>query len=220
MGDVARDPSGRRGARAVRTEYARLARRYDRRWSAYVAGTVRETVRRLPLRPGLRVLDAGCGTGALLEALRARAPDARLVGLDLVPEMLDVARARPLAAPLLAGDVHALPFAAGAFDLVVTTSSFHFWDRPADALAEVARVLRPDGRLVVTDWCHDDLLCRACDVLLRAARRRHRAALGVGACRERLEASGFREVDIERFRVGWLWGLMTAVARRPSLAAT
>ncbi len=200
----------------MRAEYARLARRYDRRWSGYIAATVRETVRRLPLRPGLRVLDLGCGTGAPLAALREREPSARLVGLDLVPEMLAVARVCPLPAPLLAADVHALPFAAGSFDLVVTTSSFHFWDRPAEALAEVARVLRPTGRLVVTDWCDDDLVCRACNAFLRAVRPRHHPAVGVRECRRHLQACGFRDVAIERFRVGWLWGLMTAIAGKPA----
>ncbi|MEK0196207.1 hypothetical protein [Microcoleus anatoxicus] len=47
----------------IQTEYARLAEQYDRRWSFYVNATVEETLKRLEINPGERILDLGCGTG-------------------------------------------------------------------------------------------------------------------------------------------------------------
>src|SRR5690349_21554782 len=79
---------------AVLEEYARLAPRYERRWSFYVDATSRETLARLPVHPTDAVLDVGCGNGALLYQLSAAHPQGRLAGIDPSPEMLALARQR------------------------------------------------------------------------------------------------------------------------------
>jgi trans-aconitate methyltransferase len=71
-------------------EYGRLASHYDAKWSFYVEATTRETLARLTLRPGERLLDVGCVTGALLHPLSQRYPGARLTGVDPAPEMLAI----------------------------------------------------------------------------------------------------------------------------------
>jgi ubiquinone/menaquinone biosynthesis C-methylase UbiE len=196
-------------------QYARLAPGYDARWARYTARTVHGTLQGLRLAPGERVLDAGCGTGALLAALLAREPRLRATGVDLSDAMLEHARAQlPAEVALLAGDVHALPLAAARFDLVVSTSSYHFWDDKPGALAELRRVLVPGGRLVLTDWCDDFLACRLCDRVLRVADRAHAPIASGSQCTEALEAAGFVSPMLRRFRVGWLWGMMTARAER------
>jgi ubiquinone/menaquinone biosynthesis C-methylase UbiE len=138
--------------REVQREYARLAGEYDRRWSRYILGTTHEIVRRLSLRAGDRLLDLGCGTGVLLEQVRTRWRGARAVGVDLSAEMLAEAQRRLGTETLLVqGDVSHLPFPARSFDVIVSNSSLHYWPDPELALAEAARVLRVDGRLVLTD---------------------------------------------------------------------
>lgn len=206
---------------AVRTEYARLAPDYDRRWAGYVAASVRETLARLALAPGERLLDVGCGTGALLAAVREAVPGVDAVGADLAPEMLAAARARLGAAvPLVAADAARLPVRAGRFDAVVSTSAFHYWPDPRAGLAEVARVLRPGGRLVLTDWCHDYLTCKGLDLVLRVTDPAHRRAYGTRACVALLEGAGFVVQSMERYKITWLWGLMTARATRLANAGT
>ncbi len=99
---------------------------------------------------GLEVLDAGCGSGPLTEALRAK--DAVVSGFDLSPDMVELARRR------LGEDVDVivadlgrpLPYPDARFDLVVASLSLHYVEDWASALAEVRRVLKPGGRLTVS----------------------------------------------------------------------
>lgn len=196
---------------AVAREYARLAERYDRRWSFYVEATIRETLKRLEARPGDKVLDAGCGTGALLHALASRQRKLELAGLDLSPEMLEIARARLGGrVELRQGRLEAMPFDDSSFDLVISTSVFHYLRRPGEALAEVWRVLRPGGRILITDWCDDYLVCRLFDPLLRLFNRAHFRTYGGDQCVALLRVAGFEQVEVERYKINLAWGMMTA----------
>jgi len=201
---------------AVTREYGELAPHYEERWAFYVAATVRETLRRLPLGPGQRLLDVGCGTGALLRAALAAQPTASLTGVDLSPEMLAMARRQlPDPVDLRVAPAHALPLSDDSFDVVVTTSAFHFFPSPEAALAEMRRVLRPGGALVITDWCDDYLSCRICDRILRRFSPAHVRTYGSAEIADLLAAAGFEEVIVEPYKISWLWGMMTASARKP-----
>lgn len=200
----------------VAKQYDRLARRYEARWQHYVQASVRETLARVDLRPGVRLLDIGCGTGALLREVAQRAPDVPAVGIDVSHQMLGVARA-DLASPsrLLQADVHRLPLQEGTFDVVVSSSSFHYWPDPYVALGQIAGVLRPGGQLVITDWCDDFLACRVCDRLLRLLSRTHQRIYTARECDALLREAGYEVKKVDRYKIDWLWGLMTASALRP-----
>jgi ubiquinone/menaquinone biosynthesis C-methylase UbiE len=199
---------------SIRSEFDRLAHRYDRRWEAYTDATVRATLERFSVAEGERVLDVGCGTGVLLEALADAAPRASLVGIDVSREMLAVARQRGAGVlRWVTGDVAALPFTDGRFDAAVTSNAFHFWIDPAAALREIRRVLKPAGRLVVTDWCHDYLACRVCDSLLRLFRRIPHRSFGATECASHLRGAGFEIERLDTYKINWLWGMMTVAAR-------
>jgi len=202
-------------AGAVRQEYSRLANRYDRRWAWYIRSTVAETVRRLTIHPGDRVLDVGCGTGVLLESVIGSTSGVTLVGLDLCHEMLRVAKRRVSAqTALVTANAEALPFKSASFDVVVSNSSFHYWKAPQLGLAEIGRVLVPDGSIVVTDWCDDYVTCKICDLALRLFRRAHTRVYGLDECRDYAAAAGFQVTAAERYKINWLWGLMTIVAKK------
>ena len=96
-----------------------------------------------------RLLDLGCGTGQLTSRLAARFPPARVVGCDFSAGMLDRAGSRGRAIDLVQSDAGDLPFAAGSFDVVVSTEAFHWFPDQGAALAECFRVLRPGGRLLI-----------------------------------------------------------------------
>ena len=100
------------------------------------------------------VLDLGCGPGLVSCAFAAVA--SHVTGFDLAPAMLEQARARQLSLGLdnlswQCGDVNRLPFLDASFSAVVTRYTFHHFLSPATVLAEMKRVCRPGGRIVVAD---------------------------------------------------------------------
>jgi ubiquinone/menaquinone biosynthesis C-methylase UbiE len=197
-------------------EYSRAAKDYDEKWSFYVDSTTRETMRRLDLQGSERVLDVGCGTGELLARLAAKYPALRLAGLDPVPEMLAVARAklRP-GVDLRVGWANELPWPDGRFDVVVSCNMFHYITHPVAAVGEMERVLRPGGRIVITDWCDDYLACRLCNVYLRLVSKAHYKTYRQAECVSLLKQAGHARAIVERYKISWLWGLMTATAEKP-----
>ena len=115
-------------------------------------------VRSAGIRAGERVLDVACGTGNT--ALMARARGADVTGLDLTPELLDVAKRRAEADGLegidwKAGDAEAMPFPDGAFDVVVSSCGLMFAPDQQKVADEVARVTRPGGRIAIQAWTRE-----------------------------------------------------------------
>jgi sterol 24-C-methyltransferase len=198
-------------ARAVQSHYEALGELYRAAWgdslhfAAFGPGQDRQDAlaaleRRLMddagLGPEASVLDVGCGTGAVALAIARRA-GARVTGIDLVPRHVAGARARAAQAGLqdrttfLEGDATALPFPDASFDHVYAIeSAYHAADKPR-FYAECARVLRPGGRFLGTDWLrgpardHDALLVRfgaqfaVPELITLGALCRHLAACGL-----------------------------------------
>ena len=105
---------------------------------------------------GARVLEVGCGPGRL-SILLAHRHGLRVTGLDLDPEMIELARTNAARASdgggpsFVVGNVSALSFPDESIDLVVSTLSMHHWTDVRAALSEIGRVLRPNGRALVWD---------------------------------------------------------------------
>jgi len=108
---------------------------------------------------GAELLDVATGTGNA--ALSAARRGARVVGVDLTPELLGLGRraaaAQDLSIDFIEGDAEALEFEEDRFDVVVSTFGVIFAPRPAVAAGELARVLTPGGRLGLTTWPADGL---------------------------------------------------------------
>lgn len=130
--------------------YRLIAPFYDLVVARALDGARRRSLAQLPQKEALRVLIGGVGTGLDLPHLpRAH----RYVATDLVAAMLHPAleRARGLDCTFVRADSMQLPFAATSFDWVVLHLIVAVVPRPADVLAEAARVVRPGGRIVVLD---------------------------------------------------------------------
>lgn len=119
-----------------------------------IAGMHEALVDALAPAPGERVLDVACGTGGV--ALRAARTGAAVTGLDIAPALVRTARERADAEGLdvawRVGDAQSLPFADGAFDVVVSSVGAIFAPDHGAVAGELARVTRPGGRLGLTAW--------------------------------------------------------------------
>jgi SAM-dependent methyltransferase len=120
----------------------------------------RDLLARAELAPGLDVLDVATGTGNI--AVRAAAAGARVVGLDLTPELFGPARRRAdglgVDVDWIEGDAERLPFAAGSFDRVLSAFGVQFAPRHQLVADELVRVLRPGGLIAVVNWTPEGLI--------------------------------------------------------------
>lgn len=137
------------GASAI--DQARLARRTAATSAAFL----------LPhLRPGMRVLDCGCGPGTITMGLAEAVAPGEAVGLDFQPDQIAAARAlaseRGVAnVRFVTGSVYELPFPDASFDAAYANTLFMHLAEPTRALAEMKRVLKPGGVVALADDDHD-----------------------------------------------------------------
>ena len=233
LDDAFQTPQSKR--RYVRQLFATIADRYDlitrvlsygqdARWKATLVSLAE-------VRAGERALDLACGTGDIAFAVAARG--ARAVGLDITHRMLQLAHLRADSAtasssraiPFITGDMANLPFRSRSFDLVTTGYGLRNVPDLDTAIDEIARVLRPGGRLLSLDFNRPEspviragylayltgvgatlgwLLHRDPDTYryIPASIRRYPGARGVA---DRMASRGFSRVRI----VPLLFGLMT-----------
>jgi ubiquinone/menaquinone biosynthesis C-methylase UbiE len=117
------------------------------------------TVQIAPVGPGDKVLEAGCGTGSLTLAAKVHTgPEGEVVGIDASPEALDIARDKAARAGIGVTFQHALiediPYPDDQFDVVLSCFMIHHLpsdDARRQGLAEVYRILKPGGRLLILD---------------------------------------------------------------------
>ena len=107
------------------------------------------------------VLDAGCGTGAVISLLSEKYPDKHYTGIDLSPKMIEVSMAKKAKnAKFICGDCENLPFDDNSFDVVTCSMSFHHYPNPVDFFRSCERVLRPGGRLIIRDMTANPIMLK------------------------------------------------------------
>ncbi len=144
------------------TEFDRLKTRLKATWmtgdydlfSRYMEKESEQFFRRLYFAPGTRLLDVGCGAGQL--ALIAARAGARVTGCDIATNWIEKARTRAAAEGLdivfEEGDAESLPYADAQFDAVTSFIGAMFAPRPERVAAELTRVCRPGGTIVMANW--------------------------------------------------------------------
>lgn len=106
------------------------------------------------ITPGMEVLSVGCGPGVILGAVCALHPSLRGTGIDISPDRVEQATRRNYENPrikFLCGDAHAMQFPSGSFDLVYCRMLLQYLQKKEHAVAELARVCRPGGRVLLQD---------------------------------------------------------------------
>ena len=143
-------------------DIAQIKERMRAMWEAGDFGKVAHTIEAaaetlvagLGIRPGMRALDVACGSGNL--SIPAARLGAEVTGLDIAANLIEQARARATAEGLTAhfdhGDAEQMPYPDGGFDIVMSMFGAMFAPRPERAAAELVRVTRPGGRIVMANW--------------------------------------------------------------------
>jgi ubiquinone/menaquinone biosynthesis C-methylase UbiE len=161
------------------------------------------------------VLEVAVGTGLNLPLYPK---DTRVVGIDLSPAMLDIAKRRASDAgrvfDLREGDAHALPFPDASFDTVVCTFSLCNIPDLDQAIAEMVRVMRPDGRLVLVDHIRsENKVVFALQKIIEFVSMRMDGDHMTRRPADRLSAHGLEVTEHDRFKWGGIVERLTARKR-------
>lgn len=151
-----------------------------------------------------RLLDSGCGPGLVSRYLASFV--AEVIGVDLTPAMVSLATQGAREAGLQnasfrEGDMTCLPFAAAEFDTAVSRYAFHHLENPASAFAELVRVTRPGGRIIVVDATPEGNKRAAYDHFERQRDSSHTSALTPEELTRLGEAHGLGRPQIKKFGV-------------------
>lgn len=123
-------------------------------FATYLEPGALEFLSRISIEPGMRVLDVACGAGQT--AIPMSRAGAKVTGVDIATNLIEQARARAQAENLDArfeeGDAEMLPFEDGSFDLVISLIGAMFAPRPDLVAAELKRVCRPGGKIIMGNW--------------------------------------------------------------------
>ena len=197
----------------VLDEYDVLAKDYDHRWLTYTQKTLALTLGVLELDAKHALLDIGCGTGQFLEMVEQGYPDAVLHGIEPNLEMLTRAHAKfGKRINCVQAWAHELPFEDASFDVLTCNNMFHYVEEPLEALAEFKRVLRPEGQLILMDWCGDFWTMRLNAWWLDVRQKAHLKTYKASDLRDMLLQSGFNDVWVHQEKIDVFWGMMVARA--------
>ena len=182
------------------------------RWAPYYDFTVniialghagmlrRMTVDNALIKPGDAVLDVGCGTGEVALLAKTRAKAGKVYGIDPAPEMIAVARnkaaRKELDIDFRVGVIEALPFPDESVDVVTSSLMMHHLpdELKARGLAEIYRVLKPGGRLLIADFMRPTR--SLADHLFLAFTRHRGLKNGTEDLQKQLQDTGFSQITI------------------------
>ncbi len=149
-----------------------------------------------------KILDAGCGFGAIDIEIAKAFPEAEIIAVDLSEPLLEIAKRdaeknkvsdRITFQP---GDVHNLSFDTASFDLVINTFLLHIVEHPIDMLNELDRVTKPNGHIIVLDLCRNWLAW-----IIKELRK----SLTLNEASEIIKKSNIRKGKTSRGAYWWAW---------------
>lgn len=199
----------------VRDQYDQLAKQYDQRWKNYIIDTLTFLKTWANFPADAVILDVACGTGELERLLSMENPHQQIVGIDLSDQMLSQARRKLQGFPTIhfqQATVRSLPFPDQSFDVVVSANSFHFFDDPLACLNEMQRVLKPEGQLILLDWCRDAWFCQLCDFVLKWFDPAHKQCYTQRELHDLLVSAQFQIEQSTQVRLTLIWELMAVKA--------
>jgi len=179
------------------------AKTYDfGRLSPWFQYTQELAIQHLDPKPGAKVLDVGCGTGFAVLHLASRSFIRKACGIDISSVMVEKARAKVpqylrQKAEFRQASSESIPYAARKFDYILCTNSFHHYIDPLSVLAEMRRVLRPGGQVVILENAPDlSWYTWAWDYILRMIEKGHVRYYTSSELGQMLRGAGFESTKL------------------------
>jgi ubiquinone/menaquinone biosynthesis C-methylase UbiE len=195
----------------VREQYNSIADIYDRRWQTYISNTLSFLKNWANIPATAKILDIACGTGELENLLLNEEPNRSIVGIDISEGMLEIAKEKCQKYPNVSfaiANASDLPFPNNSFDTIVSANAFHYFDRPDIVLREMRRVIQPEGRIIIIDWCRDFWWCKILELYLKVVDRSHRQCYTQDEFHSLIIDAKFKIDRAAKFRSGLFWELM------------
>jgi ubiquinone/menaquinone biosynthesis C-methylase UbiE len=204
MREVQFQVAGSEHSEQILDQFTRQAEGFAKSPTARSEDILERVVRLAQPQPGDASLDVACGPGLLVCALAKQVRHA--TGIDLTPAMLEQARRAQQEHGLTnvsweQGDVTAMPYADGSFDVVTCRFAFHHFPDPLAVLREMRRVCRAEGRIVVADSAPAGGRADAFNAMEKMRDPSHTQALPVEEMTALFRAAGLPEPQVERTRL-------------------
>jgi ubiquinone/menaquinone biosynthesis C-methylase UbiE len=192
------------------TKWDSRARTFDWKCFDIFRYMQRRLVKLLDLKPGIRLLDLGCGTGrALGYANKLVKGQGEFYGIDISAGMIEKANANFPGRENIhfyQTSADSLPFENGFFDFVISSNSFHHYFDPVKALVEVRRVLKPGGKAYILDLTSDGFFARMIDQRSRAKEKEHVKYYSSPEFRALFSEAGLKYLDVKSI-IGGIAGM-------------
>ncbi|ACB51501.1 hypothetical protein cce_2151 [Crocosphaera subtropica ATCC 51142] len=199
----------------IRSQYNKLANIYDKRWHHYHSNSLSFLKNWVNISAQSTVFDVACGTGIFAEMLLQDQPNLQIIGVDISSEMLKIAKEKCQNysnVEFHQFSVTSLPFENNNFDYVICANAFHYFDDPITALKEMKRLVKPDGQIIILDWCRDYLTMKICDLILTLFDASHKNCYTQTELSQFLASTELQIIDNTKFSFSWVWGLMIFTA--------
>ncbi len=196
---------------AIRSQYNKLANIYDKRWHHYHSKSLSFLKNWVNISAQSTVLDVACGTGIFAEMLLQDYPNLEIIGVDISSEMLKIAKQKCQNysnVEFYQSSVSCLPFDNNNFEYVICANAFHYFDDPITALREMKRLVKPNGQIIILDWCRDYLTMKICDLILKLVDPSHKNCYSQAELSQFLASTELQIIDNTKFSFSWVWGLM------------
>lgn len=190
--------------------YKNIADTYDQKWKHYIDKTLDRALQYFPESlEGKTVLDYGCGTGALINRVLDIYPELKhITGYDPVEEMLHQTRMKiQQSHPLFSNkiDLRSNNSFENKFDIIVSTSVFHYLKQPHTVLLHLKSLLQKDGTLILMDYTKDGFFAKYFEWAIRSIDNMHYKAYKPSQISSIVEKAGFDILQSEKFNISLLW---------------
>ena len=201
----------------VKEKYDSLAHYYDKRWEGYLEATHKVAIELLKPKADDTILDASGGTGLLSEKLIPTLGNrGQIFLIDISDTMTAIAKDRLEQFDnimISRQDVNKLDFPENFFSKILCVNAFHYYSNPHQVLTNFYRILKPDGRLIIVDWCRDSFHFKAYNFLLKYLSKSHVKIYTSKEFKDLLDNAKFILEELTPFSYG-LWRLTGLGARK------